>query len=713
MCTNIDDILQKKSLEVFEESFDIAKYVSSVVDKEEGRKIIIHVLDIWNNVHEETKSIWRNLIERAGFYPYLHDNDNGALGVQANIRRQWYKSDHLPHIYFHAKQKVIERKIEAGQNIAVSAPTSFGKSLLIEEVVASEKFNNILIIQPTLALIDETRRKMKKYENYNVVVNTLQQPKNRNIFILTAERVLEYKNMPSIDFFIVDEFYKVSGRRNDERVSVLNIAIHNILFKRPQSLFLTPSVDSLSAEFMEKYEVSFFKTEYSLVNTNVHEIRLKKAEERRNKLFEMLCSKKEPSLVYTPSPNKAYKLANEYRSYLLSNSDLVSNRIDVPLVEWIDKNVSEEWRLKDLLASGIGVHNGELPRHIVTSQLDYFEQGLLNTLFVTTSLIEGVNTAAKNMYIFETKKAKKPIDFFDYANIRGRAGRMNRYFTGEVYIFGKIPEKEEFQIDVPFVEQELISDEVLVNLLDGEVKEENKLRLTEIIENIPKELIDIFKRNTVTIEGQKKLYRYIEENYVKLHPLLYWGQGIPKYESLTRTLHLAYKFLEGKDSERYVNKMATLSLKTVNSPSMKNIISEQVEYSKKSHSTGENMEINKDEIVEKAIGEILSFIRKDAGYKIPKLLNVIESIQQYVFRQHGFPTSDYSYFASRLENEMVDERLRMLIDFGVPVSAVRTISGSIPVGLETEEGILRYIRRNFKKVSKDLIAYERILLSEV
>ncbi|WP_416224429.1 hypothetical protein [Acinetobacter tandoii] len=73
----------------------------------------------------------------------------------------------------------------------VSAPTSFGKSLLIEEIIASNKFKNIVTIQPTLALLDETRQKLKKYENYKLIVKTSQNSslEKGNIYLFTAERV--------------------------------------------------------------------------------------------------------------------------------------------------------------------------------------------------------------------------------------------------------------------------------------------------------------------------------------------------------------------------------------------------------------------------------------------------------------------------------------------------------------------------------------------
>ena len=174
---DIDDFLKCSELRNFDENFSLIKYVSSKIDEPEARKIIIHVLDIWDNVNKDAKEIWIDLIGRAGFYPYFMDKVNSqemiSLSTQTRIKTEFFKSDYLPNVYFHEQQKEIEQALSNGENVAVSAPTSFGKSLLIEEIVARRQFDNILIIQPTLALIDETRKKLSKYKDfYNLIINT-------------------------------------------------------------------------------------------------------------------------------------------------------------------------------------------------------------------------------------------------------------------------------------------------------------------------------------------------------------------------------------------------------------------------------------------------------------------------------------------------------------------------------------------------------------
>lgn len=237
----------------------------------EANSRIIQSMEYISKNGTQYGEIWSSIIEAAGFYPYLekykdkfYNNDTSSM-----ITKEFFASENIEGIYFHEEQKKLVKKIESGKNVIVSAPTSFGKSLLIEEVVASKKYKNIIIIQPTLALLDETRKKLTHYADYyKVIVHTSQEPnkENGNIFLLTAERVLEYQKFPVIDFFILDEFYKLSKKRDDERADLLNNAFHNIIKKyNCKFMLLGPNIDDISHGFAYKYNAEFFKTRYSLV----------------------------------------------------------------------------------------------------------------------------------------------------------------------------------------------------------------------------------------------------------------------------------------------------------------------------------------------------------------------------------------------------------------------------------------------------------------
>lgn len=426
-------------------SFEYAKVCSIALasgdptEYADAERIVIHMLNKWCSIPEETKPIWGDIAESVGFYPYIQRDasmtDNSTLSEE--MRRIYHRSKYLPNVYMHREQKELSDMIFSDQNIIVSAPTSFGKSLLIEEVVASNKFKNIVIIQPTLALLDETRRKLQKYsELYKIIVRATQEPSETksNIFLFTAERVCEYMHFESIDFLVIDEFYKLSGNRDDERSSALNKAFYKLLkLYNPQFYLLGPNIDNISEGFAEKYNAVFYKSKYSLVDSNVVDLYNSPSKEsvkdREIRLFELLASlSQEQTIIYCSSPDRVRSLSKRFCSYLLETSNQMAIS-DLPIIEWISNNISARWSINNILKYGIGIHDAALPKHITTTIIDYFNDNRLKYLFCTSTIIEGVNTSAKNIIYYDAKKGKDiPIDYFDYSNIKGRAGRMMEHY---------------------------------------------------------------------------------------------------------------------------------------------------------------------------------------------------------------------------------------------------------------------------------------------
>ena len=68
-------------------------------------------------------------------------------------------------VSLHPEQLQILSEITTNNAVIVSAPTSFGKTFCVFEYVAREKPQNIVLIVPTLALVDEyVKRVIKKYQ---------------------------------------------------------------------------------------------------------------------------------------------------------------------------------------------------------------------------------------------------------------------------------------------------------------------------------------------------------------------------------------------------------------------------------------------------------------------------------------------------------------------------------------------------------------------
>ncbi|MBU5451438.1 DEAD/DEAH box helicase [Acetivibrio sp. MSJd-27] len=71
------------------------------------------------------------------------------------------------NISLHPEQIRIIDEIHNNAALIVSAPTSFGKTFCVFEYISRYRPNNIVLIVPTLALVDEYLKKIiKKYKDF-------------------------------------------------------------------------------------------------------------------------------------------------------------------------------------------------------------------------------------------------------------------------------------------------------------------------------------------------------------------------------------------------------------------------------------------------------------------------------------------------------------------------------------------------------------------
>ncbi len=156
--------------------------------------------------------------------------------------------------------------------------------------------------------------------------------------------------------------------------------------------------------------------------------------------------------------------------------------------EWLKKNYHDTWTLAELIERGVGIHNGRLHRSITQLQVLLFDDSNsgLDTIVSTSSLIEGVNTSAKNVIVwsFKSGKANQNLSPLSYRNIKGRAGRMFRHFIGNVYelVEPKSKEQEDIQLSIE-IDSSLISGITDKNYLSG-ISSEQQEKSEDFIEKI-------------------------------------------------------------------------------------------------------------------------------------------------------------------------------------------------------------------------------------
>lgn len=707
----------------FNDSFDLGKLASRLLseadNEKKGRDLVIRMKDAMrmNRVPVQTHHMWNELLVAAGLFPYAITED---LTLGAGIQHEYHRSDNLEGIYFHEQQAKICNDLLNGRSVILSAPTSYGKSLLIEEVVAAGIYDNIVIIQPTLALLDETRKKLRKYsDQYKIIVSTSQNPATDkgNIFLFTGERVVEYDRFPEIDFFVIDEFYKLSMERDDDRAIILNQALYKLRKMTSKFYMLGPSIQGVPENVLQSLGAVWERTDFATVAVDEKTLLGKngktvKANERKEQLFAVLNQTTDPSLIYVASPASCTNLVIEFINYAAVHhpKDRQVPAEIANICEWISQHLHGGWALIEALKNGIAFHHGALPRHLGSSIVDAFNGGHIKYLFCTATLIEGVNTSAKNVILYDKKKGNKPIDFFDYKNIAGRSGRMRQHFIGNVYKFEKEPPQLEFEVDIPIYSQVNAPVEILLGIDRNDVLPEQRHRL-EKYERLPPELLEIIKKHsTVNIEGQLALVELLEANPRSYHADLSWTGIYPTYDHLAAVIELAWQYL-AKDEDRRtrVGSIGTLSARWLATfvfgyhrfgalgALIGDIINQQFWISRVEDRTKR---------INEATFAVLQISRSYFDYKLPKWLAVLHDLQTYVFTRAGLHPGNYMPFASRLENGFVDPVLAALREYDIPITAIRKLRSYLTSDLP--EGNLAILRRltNGQLTAAGLLRYE-------
>jgi len=242
--------------------------------------------------------------------------------------------DELDGITLHREQITALNTLLSGKNLILSAPTSFGKSVLIDALLASGRYRRIAIVLPTIALLDEFRRRIEKRfsEKFQLIMYHSQRARteDRVIFLGTQERLINRKDLGRLDLAVVDEFYKLDPTRQDDRSSTLNAAVYQLLRRSEQFFFLGPNIETVRVTSDARWKFEFLRTRFATVAVDTFDLRgIDDKEARLTK--ELLREKNWPALVFVSSPDRANQLANR-----LTENNEFSSVQDFP--DWIDEN---------------------------------------------------------------------------------------------------------------------------------------------------------------------------------------------------------------------------------------------------------------------------------------------------------------------------------------------------------------------------------------
>lgn len=423
----------------------INSLLSNPVSNNLGRDLIVRALDARERFSDHT-AILRNMVRKAGLFPYLK-KEFTELTASDRIALDLYQTPFSESYVFHSMQFQIFDLLKRGRNVVLSAPTSMGKSAIVDSLLGLGKLKRVVLVVPTVALADETRRRLQDRfgDRYQIIHHSSQERHgDRAVYVLTQERVNERDDIADIDLFVIDEFYKLAFRQlkkgkidlKDERVVELNIALSKLLKVSKQFYLTGPFVNSVRGLTELGYDHTFISAEFNTVAVDVQTFAVDPNDDKKKlKVLAKIAKQCEgATIIYCKSSGVAGIVARE----LIRLG--YGEKFDSSHVDWVAEEFDIEWDYTHALNNGIGLHFGGLPRALQQYTADRFNAGEIRFLICTSTIIEGVNTIAKNVVIYDNRDGSRGIDKFTHGNIKGRAGRMGVHFVGKVFCLENVPE---------------------------------------------------------------------------------------------------------------------------------------------------------------------------------------------------------------------------------------------------------------------------------
>lgn len=667
------------------------------------------------------------------------------------------------------------------KRMLISAPTSYGKTFIMREILYlnQEKYKNILLVFPTVALLRENALNMEelnqdKKMGYNVIKSIDREIdcQDRNIFVLTPERAMQllaqYPNI-EIDFFFYDEMYKIDEDYcndetddNDEkknsyaertfldeaRAKTFRICLY-LLSKRVKDYYLAgPNLKREKfGKGMQRYiaenniqvkEIEFEPTKRIMVKaynkvidedyTNLPYIEKPGIVKIHSKVNDRICDVVNyieqkgygATILYCTTPAKA----NEYATKLAENhqGNVVKNERFSEFIEHLKRNYNidgsiNEWSFVNVLEMGFGMHHGKMPKYIQKEILDLFNEGIFNLLFCTSTIVEGVNTNAKNMVVLNHSKGTKELTVFDFKNIIGRAGRYYHNFVGRYFLVDKELEKFEHTEDltlnfVTYDDQELdpvdIDNSEYMDLSDinKNLKHKREEQFKEyLLTN------DIYEKNRlIKREYQEILLRFLLNNNI-LYNKFYRYLSYPDILMQFTTYHAMNTVLDIFEKSGLLDATIVRRYKAVSNTYCNEGFHGLLRY-EIDNARGDKV---KHKRIDKAYMDAFKTQKDIIEHKIPKILALFETIFSYasLLRRKtldNFSLSKVSRFYETGVKSYIGEQL---IEFGFPVDAIKRIEDNNLRLLSMDASASqKYILEHLEDIKQLLDSYERGLLDK-
>lgn len=407
-------------------------------------------------------------------------------------------------------QKGLWKELNVSQHVAISAPTSAGKSFLIclnlLANIAGREGTSIYIV-PTLTLMGQVVNdlvSMARVHGQSIDVRThlIDVPDTTNavVYVVTQERLTDhlriFQEIKNLHYLIIDEVQNIERAfeydNDDSRAKLLLDVIVDVhdKFKPKRTVISGPRIAEIKAlgeklfrnpcspivaeaspvtnicysiNQIAKQKDKLSITQYSELQSNHLEVTCTNTigaigfgksmyDENYYEYLENVVQRNESSLIFSPTARQARKTALR----LAAPRPQTNVKMLQSLADYIEDTVTDKYDLAICVKKGVAFHHGKLPNHVRNAVEFAVQKGMIPLVTCTTTLMQGVNIPAKNvimrnprLYLIKKDNKTPRLSGYEISNLRGRAGRLLKDFVGRTFILdGSSFEEEDDQLSL-------------------------------------------------------------------------------------------------------------------------------------------------------------------------------------------------------------------------------------------------------------------------
>ncbi|WP_434360598.1 DEAD/DEAH box helicase [Parasalinivibrio latis] len=384
-----------------------------------------------------------------GLYPisnYITKNNlyTSSLSSEFSLLYQLRKFEYnsIIETYDQKKSRVELVNSDDEENCYI-APTSFGKSSLITEIIREKQLKKVAIIVPTKSLLIQTYKLVKNnFSSRNIIFHDeMYDGSDEFIAIFTQERALRLlkDERISFDLLIIDEAHNLFNY--DSRSLLLTRLIRRNRKRNPKSVnyYLSPLIsDSNNLKVESNQKIFERKIISNIKEPDIYEYKESGEIRKYNRFLDVFFesgysnsflsyiieNSKDKNFLYLRAPKRVEELA----ILLDSKLEFISSPSLMELSDVISMNVHKDFYCVDYIKKGLVYLHGKLP-DLIKEYLEFkfSDNKEIKYVVANSVILEGVNLPVDNMYIMNTNS----LDAKSLTNLIGRVNRLNEVFDDE------------------------------------------------------------------------------------------------------------------------------------------------------------------------------------------------------------------------------------------------------------------------------------------